>query len=220
MKTTAILIIAIFLTGKLATAQDTMYVYKAGVIAYQQAVSSIDSITFYGTVQVPVQKNMVNILKDLGLISVSGATKSLSMQKGDVIQLGYHDNFYKADYKLKINEELSTKDQMVFDGTTTSTSSGQISLVRRTVTPLDSGIVVKEQVSSDEGPISENTQWDDNGTMKYVPVAGGVAEYQVMKDGSEEYNFKIVPKTPTSVSKLYSDGQLAGDLTNIFVVQK
>jgi hypothetical protein len=219
MKTTAILIIAFILTGKLATAQDTLYVYKAGAIAYQQAVSSIDSITFYGTVQVPVQKNMVNMLKDLGLISVSGATKSMSMQKGDVIQLGYHDNFYKEDYKLKINEDLSTKDQMVFDGNKTSTSSGQITLVRRTVTPADSGIVVKEQISYDAGPISENTQWDDAGTMKYVPVAGGVDEYRVKADGSEKFTYKYVPKTPTSVSKVSSAG-LGYDLTNISVVQK
>lgn len=46
MKTIFSFIIALFLTINLISAQDTLYVYKAGVIAYKSAVSTVDSISF------------------------------------------------------------------------------------------------------------------------------------------------------------------------------
>lgn len=49
MKTIWTLILVLFITANLATAQDTLYVYKAGVVAYKSAVSTIDSVTFYKT---------------------------------------------------------------------------------------------------------------------------------------------------------------------------
>ena len=47
MKTIWTLFLGLYLTANFATAQDTLYVYKAGVIAYKSAVSTIDSVTFY-----------------------------------------------------------------------------------------------------------------------------------------------------------------------------
>jgi len=47
MKTITTLLLALFITANLATAQDTLYIYKAGAVIYKQAVSGVDSITFY-----------------------------------------------------------------------------------------------------------------------------------------------------------------------------
>ena len=49
MKTNFSLLIAIFLTLHHISAQDTLYVYKAGSIAYKSAVNTVDSISFTNT---------------------------------------------------------------------------------------------------------------------------------------------------------------------------
>jgi hypothetical protein len=46
MKTIFSILIASFITFQLTLAQDTLYVYKAGAIAYKSAVTSIDSLSF------------------------------------------------------------------------------------------------------------------------------------------------------------------------------
>ncbi len=47
MKTISAIFIAVFLACNLATAQDTMYVYRAGAVIIKQAVAEIDSVIFY-----------------------------------------------------------------------------------------------------------------------------------------------------------------------------
>jgi hypothetical protein len=47
MKTIWTLFLTLFLSLNFATAQDTLYVYKAGAVIYKQAVSDVDSVTFY-----------------------------------------------------------------------------------------------------------------------------------------------------------------------------
>lgn len=46
MKTILCTFFALFLTASLAFSQDTLYVYKAGAVAYKSLVSAVDSITF------------------------------------------------------------------------------------------------------------------------------------------------------------------------------
>jgi hypothetical protein len=46
MKTIGTIIISLFITLNFALAQDTLYIYKAGAVLYQQVVSNIDSVTF------------------------------------------------------------------------------------------------------------------------------------------------------------------------------
>lgn len=46
MKTIWTLFLALFITTNLATAQDTLYVYKTGAVIFKQAVTGVDSITF------------------------------------------------------------------------------------------------------------------------------------------------------------------------------
>jgi len=46
MKTFQILFLTLFLSASLAMAQDTLYVYKAGAVAYKSVIATVDSITF------------------------------------------------------------------------------------------------------------------------------------------------------------------------------
>jgi uncharacterized protein (TIGR02145 family) len=47
MKTIWTLFMALFIIANFATAQDTLYVYKAGAVIYKQAVTEVDSLTFF-----------------------------------------------------------------------------------------------------------------------------------------------------------------------------
>ena len=47
MKKILTIILAIFLSGSIATAQDSLYIYKSGVVVYKRAVTDVDSIIFY-----------------------------------------------------------------------------------------------------------------------------------------------------------------------------
>lgn len=53
MKKYFILLIALFLTINLISAQDTLYVYKAGAIVYKSAVSIVDSLSFTNIAPTP-----------------------------------------------------------------------------------------------------------------------------------------------------------------------
>jgi len=53
MKSISTIILAIFLSSNLATAQDTMYVYRAGTVISKQAVADVDSIIFYKPITPP-----------------------------------------------------------------------------------------------------------------------------------------------------------------------
>jgi len=171
-------------------------------------------------VSTPVQVQLLSMLKQLGLVSLnkSGILSATSIiAKGDVVEFSYHDGFANADEQLKINEDLCTKDKMVFDGTSKFLESGKIYYIRHTITPVDGTILVKKQVTVLGKPISENSGWNDNGTFKYVPKADGIAEYAVKSDGSESYLCKIVSKTTTSISRVYLAGEW-DDFTNISIV--
>ncbi|MEI7502086.1 MAG: fibrobacter succinogenes major paralogous domain-containing protein [Paludibacter sp.] len=46
MKTILTIFLGLFITVNFATAQDTLYVYKAGAVAYKSVISAVDSVTF------------------------------------------------------------------------------------------------------------------------------------------------------------------------------
>ena len=57
MRTIGTIILALILTYNIATAQDTLYIYKSGTVVSKRAIAQIDSVTFKAptlTVQVPV----------------------------------------------------------------------------------------------------------------------------------------------------------------------
>ncbi len=47
MKKKSTIILALFLVGNLIKAQDTLYIYKSGLVVTKRAISAIDSVIFY-----------------------------------------------------------------------------------------------------------------------------------------------------------------------------
>lgn len=170
----------------------------------------------------PVQVKLLNILKQLGLISLNksaGVSAASIIAKGDVVGFSYHDGSDNKDYDLTLNQDLCTKDKMVYDGAGMVFISGQLGYIRHTITQSADSMLVQKQYTKLDKPISENSGWNDAGTYKYVSTVSGIEEYKIISDGSRLYQGKYVPKDLTTVSRVYVSGQRA-DLTNISIVQK
>ena len=60
MKAIWTLVLILFFGFNFALAQDTLYVYKAGVVITKHAVNAIDSITFYKNYNLPVRPTMTD----------------------------------------------------------------------------------------------------------------------------------------------------------------
>jgi uncharacterized protein (TIGR02145 family) len=60
MKAIWTLVLILFFSFNFAQAQDTLYVYKAGVVITKHAVNDIDSITFYKNYNLPVQPTITD----------------------------------------------------------------------------------------------------------------------------------------------------------------
>jgi len=164
-----------------------------------------------------VSQNLLQIAEFAGITPVGKEltiTNPDAVKEGDFIQFGYHDDL-NSDYNLSINQELSTKDVKVYDGTNTNTVSGQVSYIRYTATKTaDGATVVNKQKTKQGKPISENSGWNDQGTFKYVLAADGLKEYNMSSDGTATYQCKYLPKNGTTVTKVYEDGTSV-DLTNV-----
>ena len=61
MKIITTLILVLFLSYNLASAQDTLYIYRAGVVVTKRAVSDIDSVTFSKSYTLPIQGIVTDI---------------------------------------------------------------------------------------------------------------------------------------------------------------
>lgn len=173
------------------------------------------------TIQSPVQKQLAAITSALNLATVEayGAYGNSAIHVGDMIEMGYHDGVANTDIKLKVNTDLSTKDKMVYDGTSTDCEFGDVLYVRHTITQSSDGIIVKKARTKLGKPPSENTGWIDTGTYKYVATSSGVDEFNVNADGTATHVAKYVSKTLNSVTRKNDDGS-AYDLTNILLVKK
>jgi len=199
--------------------KSTVATAKAPTARVVQAGNIFASKTLAAVTTEPpsVSDQVSNIVDSLGITPVDKqltVTNPDVIKEGNLIQFGYHDDL-NSDYNLSINQELSTKDSLVYDGTNTNTVSGQVSYVRQTITTTaDGATVIKKQTTKQGKPISENSGWNDNETLKEVPAPDGVKVYKVSSDGTETYLYKEVPKNPTTVSKIYEDGT-STDLSNV-----
>jgi hypothetical protein len=172
--------------------------------------------------QTEVQANTINILNLLGLISTqkSASGDTCFVKKSDMIEMGWHNGYFKNDINLKINEDLCTRTKMVYDGTSTSTEYGDVTYIRRTITSDgDDGINIKKEVTADNKPFTNNSEIVNAGTINLSPNSDWIAEYKIKSDGTEVYQGKYVQNTPTSVIFIPAEGENFY-LTNIFVGQK
>ena len=61
MKIIKLLVLVLFFSCNLASAQDTLYIYRAGIVVIKRAVSEIDSISFYKNQSTPVPESVSDI---------------------------------------------------------------------------------------------------------------------------------------------------------------
>ena len=214
-------ILAMMAGGPLAMTSCTdPYTDSLQEVFIPKAPKSADS-----TYVVPIGANAENTADDeprvmfdyLGIPAImtcSDVSPSEAIKEGTVIEFAYHEDVENLDYKLKINEELSTKDSLVFDGTRKDPSSGIIAYIRQTYTKTIGGSEVKYEMTKRGKPISENSGWNVVITNKYIPAPDGVKEYDVFSDGTEIYRAKNVSHSDTSVSRVLEDGYIQ-NITNV-----
>lgn len=203
---------------------DTLYVYKAGNIINKQSIKTVDvdSITFYKPTlvvtveQSPVQKNLVNMLQDLGLMSVGSTSKTTSklasQKKGDITELSFIDEYEGAKMSMKINEEESTKDKMVYYGTQTYLDDGQKTDLRYTLTASGDTTIMKKEakLNGEYLPVStfELTQNGDK----------TVTQKEIFKN-EKVLMYTYEPNSLTSLTRVDRSGNKAL-LDNFLIVQK
>ena len=61
MKKIKLLVLILFFSFNMASAQDTLYIYRAGIVVTKRAVSEIDSISFYKRQSAPVPESVTDI---------------------------------------------------------------------------------------------------------------------------------------------------------------
>ena len=167
-----------------------------------------------------VSDAIAGIVDSLGITAKTSSSIGASevIKNGDVIESSSHDNASNTDEKLTINQALSTKDALVYDGTSIDNETGNISYIRHTITQTDSGTIVKKQSTKYGKPPSENSGWNTTGIYKYVNAPDGIKEYSIASDGSEHFQCKYVPKNGTTVTIINKDGA-SSDLTNVSVTK-
>jgi len=60
MKIFKLLVLILFFSFNQASAQDTLYIYRAGIVVTKRAVSEIDSITFYKNYDVQIKESVTD----------------------------------------------------------------------------------------------------------------------------------------------------------------
>ena len=98
---------------------------------------------------------MIDFLR-LDVKTASTIVPSEVIKNGDMIEFGYHNDYLNTDDKLTINQVLSTKDSLVYDGTSVDNDTGSLSYIRHTITQTETGTVDKKEETKRGIPPSEN----------------------------------------------------------------
>lgn len=163
-------------------------------------------------------KPVVNVLDDLfkivGLSLIRQSSDQEELKKVEWIEFGYNENEYI--HRFKINDTLSHAGKLVFDGTSTNTSTGKIHFIRKVITTLKNGIVVRSKKCERENSYFDEGEYLDFGSICLIEVKGGVDVYSFESDESYFYLFTLAPKSTTSLSR-HDEFGIWPDIENIFI---
>lgn len=146
-------------------------------------------------VQSPIQVNMLNMVKMLGL----------SSSTNDITSFGYYDESEDSVNSLTLNTTATSDNELVYDGTSVDQLFGTTNYVRYKITkPDNEGIIVKKYKTSDSNPPSFETTWSNYSiNSKYVmnSDATGAEKYSLnLDDSAKNLLATISPNSTTSLS--------------------
>ena len=164
--------------------------------------------------QAPVQKNLTNMLQGLGLISVISTTKSVSLAKGDIMEMSFIDEYEGAKMSMKINEEESTKNNQVYYVTFKYLDNGKGSDLRYTYSASGDTTIIKKEVKV-------NGEYASRGTFELTPnLDKTVSQKLIMPNGSKIAIYTYESKSQTSLTRINESDESTNILDNILIVQK
>ena len=139
----------------------------------------------------------------------------LSAKEGVIVEYSYHDGSTGRDYSFKISEEESTKDKLVYYGTSKRDASGGVSELRKTISVSENGIMVKTDIKDEvEGYVP-------NRTMEFVQNGNdAVDEYVYNDDGSKKAIYQYQSKTNNTLIKKSLTGNSIYIVDGISIIQK
>ena len=143
------------------------------------------------------------------------------IKNGDVIEYSYHDEDTNSDVKLKINQELTTKDALVFDEYNTNLRTGTCGHIIHTMTPTADGFIDKKATLQRWKPPAPEPAptFPSISTYHSVFDAVGVKEYKILTNGTESIQTTTIPSSETTLTVLGPDGGVLTTLTNVSVTK-
>lgn len=220
--------------GKDSLNNDILLVYLINN-PHNYRLSYVDSINYSKVALIdttvaknPIQKQLTKMIGKLGLATVNqiaDATIVDTLNKGTIIQFMYYSEWSGCDYKLKINEDESNNEKIVFYG-----SSRYIhyfepgSDIRWTISLTSGGILVHTElhVPPNSSPPPPPDGWVDKESYEYIENSDNTIEvYCCSPDENNRKKLWIFsPNTPTSLIKQETYNGKKFLLNNILIVRK
>jgi len=170
-----------------------------------------------------VSDKFANMFNSLGITAKTAATIAPSefVKNGDVIEYSYHDKDTNSDVKLKINQELTTKDTLVFDEYNTNLQTGTCGHIIHTITQTADGFIDKKATLQRWKPPAPEPAptFPSISTYHSVIDTVGVKEYKILTNGTESIQTTTIPSSETTLTVLGPDGGVLTTLTNVSVTK-
>ena len=200
----------------------------AGIYSCSNSTENSDVLT-KPTIEIlasdPVPMQIKSIINVLGLAiekpnpyinSPSDKEASiLSAKEGVIVEFGYYDSQQGRDYSFKINEAESTKDKLVYYGTSKSKITGGVDELRKTISVSENGIMVKTDIKDEvEGYVPRRT-------MEYVQNGNDAVDEYVYNDAGEKFPvFQYQSKSQNTLIKKSLTGNSTYTVDSISIYQK
>ena len=199
----------------------------AGIYSCSNSTENSDVLT-KPTIEIlasdPVPMQIKSIINVLGLAiekpnpyinSPSDKEASiLSAKEGVIIEFGYHDSGQGRTNKFQISEAESTKDKLVYYGTSKSDVSGGVDELRKIISTTENGIMVKTDAKL-------NGEYVPRRTMEYVQNGNdAVDEYSYNDAGEKLAIYQYQSNTQNTLIKKSLTGNSTYTVDSISIYQK